>query len=1134
MAYEFDPLQGLIPRIDPVGQVMRRVMPQGFRRRPEDDGVDLTDEQREGLISRAGKQVGNWVGTVGNLLDLPGSMARDTIAAIGTGDWSKHNPLDQLISPFSPDNRITGQQLNSDVFGLTSNEDTWTNFGLGLATDIVTDPTTWIGFGPVTKAGNVLRKTGLLDEVGRIGKVGKRVNQMDTKFGTVYDTLLDTEKATVAEAAQKSGTSVAELMNKPLRAGMSAFGMEFAPNVVTRNIARAKDALGTGIANSLPGRTIRGLFDYSTQGEFDPVMQQVASLATKAGARGQARQRTLLAGLQEPITEIHKAFSDAFGQPLMADPAFIDKVDEVIRATGELQGKRGRSWTDAADLAVSEIMGSPLPGGTKAIEDVSSKIQSMNTMVAEKIREYGGNLEMLDSETVQHMARFGIGSGKEASEFSKHGFGKSRKLSVSADFMKKRAEGVRDLPTFVVDRMGDDPLLRVDDKHTYQDVITHVQNKYQPYLKVNPVHGTVTEHAQQVADFFNEFKSPNVYDARPLGKVYGNAFENLVSYTDKGQKVLANIRASHNLFADNLRMDGGGVPLQEAFAQIGLKAAKEIVDPATGAKVKLADGSEAMATFLRDHGQQYVNARVDASVVAKAKSFLEKTTQPQWERTIFQTLDKITRMFTRNLTSPFPAFAVRNLGGGQTNNLLSGEVTMAKLPAYVRSVAWAWKVMNGKAKLSAADEQMVKELFTHDVGQWGFTDDTVSNLAKHSVLPEPVFSKAAHAAAMADVDAMYRDPKRSASMVASNVAALPQGAADVVGSVIGNPVLTKPAKMVSKIHEGWATAGERVNQKIEFMNRVSMYKYLRDEGWSAPAAKARMEELQVAYHELSPFEKKYLRRKLIPFYTYTRKYGETVVRQLMEQPGGPLSRTIQASNRLKRSDDATTPEYVQNTLSIGGEKLDDGSRRYLTGFGLGHEDPLQFATALSGDLRGAGLELISRMNPMIKAPIEFATGVSAFQRGSQGGRRLEDIDPLGGRIWQNISDLASGERTYKAPPLISDKFDQLLANLPVSRHLTTLRQLTDRRKLESPWALGFNLGSGVKVVDVSPAAQDAMLQDRLNEVKREMGGRTFGISYFPKEVQAKMSPEEYLNMLQIKALEKEMKLRKDERKLQKK
>src|SRR5690606_963105 len=97
-------------------------------------------------------------------------------------------------------------------------------------------------------------------------------------------------------------------------------------------------------------------------------------------------------------------------------------------------------------------------------------------------------------------------------------------------------------------------------------------------------------------------------------------------------------------------------------------------------------------------------------------------------------------------------------------------------------------------------------------------------------------------------------------------------------------------------------------------------------------------ELHFDYSDLAPFEKGVMRR-IVPFYSFSRKALPLTGKTLLERPGGVMAQTIRASNPDDMGD-GPIPEYVAETASIPLERLEDGSMRYLTGFGLAHEDPL--------------------------------------------------------------------------------------------------------------------------------------------------------------------------------------------------
>ena len=73
--------------------------------------VPETPEEQQSLLGRLGGATMSGLGAAGNLLDLPGSMVRDLLAF--------ENPFDQLLSPFSHENRVTGRDLLTE-YGLAA------------------------------------------------------------------------------------------------------------------------------------------------------------------------------------------------------------------------------------------------------------------------------------------------------------------------------------------------------------------------------------------------------------------------------------------------------------------------------------------------------------------------------------------------------------------------------------------------------------------------------------------------------------------------------------------------------------------------------------------------------------------------------------------------------------------------------------------------------------------------------------------------------------------------------------------------------------------------------------------------------------------------------------------------------
>ena len=97
---------------------------------------------------------------VGNFLDLPGSVVRDVSTWL-PGGIEAQNPVDQFLSPFTSENRVSGEDMLQSA-GLAG-ENTWGGLAGGIATEIALDPLTYLSFGAsaVGKAGTAAGKAGL-------------------------------------------------------------------------------------------------------------------------------------------------------------------------------------------------------------------------------------------------------------------------------------------------------------------------------------------------------------------------------------------------------------------------------------------------------------------------------------------------------------------------------------------------------------------------------------------------------------------------------------------------------------------------------------------------------------------------------------------------------------------------------------------------------------------------------------------------------------------------------------------------------------------------------------------------------------------------------------------------------------
>ena len=361
------------------GQIARRAAPR----------LDISPEDEESIAKKAGRIALGGISAAGNLLGLPGSMVLDTV----TG----HNPFDQLLHPFSGENRTIGRDALRQ-WGLAGKKDTWGNFFGGLGVDILTDPLTYLNpFGALTKGGSVVKAAGLLDNVPEIaakvadvpvGSIGKRVAGMRTKFSDVMSQADPAQLAALQTAATKRGVNLAEIADEPLR---GALGLGF--------FGKTSRALGTGAKSQKMAGTLDTIGETIRYGkikgtEFSPVDQLAmlfnSKLGQVPGKVGQVFTKKRFAAGERDLAQTR--------QPL------AHFTTRLVKA-----GWGGEDKADILRSAMEELTPGPafqqLPPD---VQQVVSEARDFKNTIRANIEAEGGVVHEYMSPEVQHWPRQGL------------------------------------------------------------------------------------------------------------------------------------------------------------------------------------------------------------------------------------------------------------------------------------------------------------------------------------------------------------------------------------------------------------------------------------------------------------------------------------------------------------------------------------------------------------------------------------------------------------------------------------------------------------------------------------------------------------------------------------------------------
>lgn len=661
--------------------------------------------------------------------------------------------------------------------------------------------------------------------------------------------------------------------------------------------------------------------------------------------------------------------------------------------------------------------------------------------------------------------------------------------------MEHRSEATAHLPTAVINEM------RKDQDVFGKDAALHIAGKYGEYLG----QGFTSDkgvHAQQLADYFATASKAN--------QKVGDDFYTHMTTTDmydylKGMTVAnTSVDAAYDILIHNMEDTAAHtVPLTSALKTVqGL------------------DGDRALDYLVKKTGktkQELEKMGVTPEIHRAMESTISLVTNPEWTDEYLGIVGAngsffrdLTDWWKTSLTQPWPAHAMRNLGSGQAVNAMSGIIGgLRDLREYRKTFGEAMALAKNPS------EAFLQELETMNVmkrDMVGVHDNPFQRAAFATGAPKPFFRPGE--VLQEARENIVSEPSRL--HIVANTATTPMGQA--AAKYVGQPLSNAWDKL--RVAGGVPVGmGQRLNYWVEWQNRVTPYLYLRKKGWSAQAAAKKVNELQFDYSDLTKFEKTYLRGGLIPFYTFTRKMSGLLLDTLWKHPTGPQAQLIKQSHKA-RNEGEPLPEYVAEGLAIDAPesifgKPEPGNTQKITGFGFAHEDPLQF---VGGSLRDPLLELGSRLNPLLKAPIEYATGQVLFQQGPSGGRSLEDLDPILGRIGSNIAYWTGHGEKESQPMHVNPMVEHAVANSPFSRLLSTTRQITDVNKGVLPKL--SNVLTGMRITNVTPRSRESVLSEQLERSAESLGGyKKFVRGFFPKEIKNEMTVEQRLEADRIQALQ---------------
>lgn len=336
-----------------------------------------------------------------------------------------------------------------------------------------------------------------------------------------------------------------------------------------------------------------------------------------------------------------------------------------------------------------------------------------------------------------------------------------------------------------------------------------------------------------------------------------------------------------------------------------------------------------------------INAYVPKEIAEELADFMDPGLNVIDDAAKYLGYDWATGLFKGYVTSLFPAFHVRNMIGNQFQQFLAHGVDafnpriqkMAADIALGRNMNKTFKTKTGKVMTYKQLKNMIqKETDFLDEGAFGDTELMLQGLQQG----------------------------KNWNPFSRNNAAL-QAGRDV------GTVLEAQSKLNSVITS--VMAGKSIKEGVEIAEQVLFN-----------------------YGKLTPFERSVMRR-LIPFYTFSRKNFELQIAKLATQPGRVAAqiKMIHGAGNIigepmSEEDEEGLPNWIKDSLGFKAGANKYGQSTFITGFGLPIEEFLGRMSGEKGFLWNSISNTMTQMNPLVKFPLERGTGVDFFR-----GRPITEI-----------------------------------------------------------------------------------------------------------------------------------------------
>ncbi len=1008
----------------------------------------LTPQDESSVLERMGGGALQGLGWVGGSLSkafggrairgLLGGKPHELLSAI---------PFSDTLGITDAADEVTGAELlgNKDA-SLLSPE------GIGgIGVDILTDPSTYLSLGgsAVTKLGQLAKAKGILPKTGALRAAGLAAGTAEA------DTLARAAAGTLGHMGPVAPNQLADVAGKSL-GGHLGVGLPFSGNAATFDLTGAGNALRSGLG-ALPGAGAVSNLAGKVREAADPLLRGGRALFD-ANVQGQtgAYEQALMAEHYSPQLQALKVRTKQDVRPLIEQAHNANLLDP------------------AGGRVLGDVLEGAVPAGQDTAGIYAGQRDLMNRLNQERVDSLLPRQD-LTPQTILH----GPGKGNQLEyanrqlakeEFTGSG-GRTKAFLPAED--KARQSATSGLP-----RSSLEDLAKQDMTGMNQLQMEGVIRQQYMGLSANPhqdlatLRQTVTQaptpQVAQAAEAQIAEIQTRMAQAADLAKykfegkvpIYNHPLEDMTTkvFKDREKALKADVfhRGIAGLAVTQAEAGPGGVPFRDVLQRGGLA-------PEPG---RLMAKTDAALASMGKNPMNLADMYLRPEEVEPLMKWMEGTRSPNGLAPFINLWDGITNTTKAWQTALWPANWSRNFMTDQFMNWIhDGSVG----GSYLKSLTDAKSLYHGGVLPDANKTiPMLAHLSPQDASM-----ELQRMIVDHGVTGQGRLLR--------DTVGLTGDGTRLQDLIPGvQRPGLVENYGKVFGAGEWNPLGVAGVGGRTEDTNKLIKAGRQTNEGLSDITRIQTFIGKLSQGYTPEQALQITNKAHYDFGNLTGFEKEFAKR-VIPFYGWARQNVPSVLQEIAEKPGGKLGTAVKVAGSARGADPGFLPPQIADVLALPlGQEDATGTKRFLSHSGLPFEDLAQLGSA-----KGA----LGMLNPLIKAPLELATGKQFFT-----GRDLVDLH----------SDTGS------------TLMDQVLANGPTGRIASTARTLMDERK-DLP-SKAFNLLTGLHLTDVDMnKAKDIAVRDQIMESLRGSPnvGQYTNLFVRPEQV-ANLSPQELL-LLRLKA-----------------